>query len=70
MLLVAKRQVNSLEHQFAYPSPFVEQAVDMGVRHHHEATVRRGILQVGAKHPLHGREVREPFRDRIQVYLA
>ena len=65
MLLVAKWQVNSVEHQFTYPSPFIEQAVDMSVRHNHEAAVRRGILQVGAKHSSHGREVRESLRDRI-----
>ena len=70
MLLVAKRQVNSIEHKFSYPTPFIEQAVDMSVCHHHEAAVRRGILQVGTQHPPHGREVREPLRDCIQVYLA
>ena len=48
MLLVAQRQVNGVEHQFADPSVFIEQAVDVGVRHYHKAAVRRCILQVGA----------------------
>ena len=70
VLVIRQREINGTEHQFPYPSAFIDQIVDIRIDHHQERTVRRRVLHVGTQYPLHGRYLRKCFRDNVQVDLA
>ena len=57
--IVGQREINGAEHQFAYPSAFIDQIVDICIDNDQERTVRRSILHVGAQDTLHRRYLRK-----------
>ena len=65
-----QRQIDRIQEEFAHPFLLIEQIVDVGIGHHHEAGIGRGILQRGIQDPLHIRQIGESLGKHREVDLT